>query len=253
VKPLIVLPTYNERANLEQLVAAVYAQGPFSILIVDDNSPDGTGQLAEDLKLRYPGRLDVLHRAGKLGLGTAYLAGFRWALERDYDYIFEMDSDFSHDPARLPTFLREIESCDVVLGSRYVAGGSTPDWSLLRRIISRGGSIYARLVLGIPIRDLTGGFKCFRRDVLANLDLDSVRSNGYAFQIELNYRCFKRGFRLHEVPITFVDRRVGQSKMSGRIVVEATWLVWRMRFDRSIDRNSSDSEPNSNDEGIVPT
>lgn len=242
MKPLIVLPTYNERANLPAVVEAIFAQGPFNILVIDDNSPDGTGDLAEEFKGRHPGHLSVLHRPGKLGLGTAYLDGFRWALARDYDYIFEMDCDFSHDPAMLPRFLQEIQHADVVLGSRYVPGGATPDWSLLRRLISRGGSTYARAILRVPVRDLTGGFKCFRREVLAALDLETIRSNGYAFQIELNYRCHQRGFRLREIPIVFANRREGNSKMSGRIVLEAMWLVWGMRFDR-VKHETVEAEP----------
>ena len=227
---LVIIPTYNERENLPDLVRAILAQGDFSVLIVDDNSPDGTGQIADELKSASAGRVDVLHRPGKLGLGTAYLAGFKYALAQGYDYIFEMDADFSHNPAVLPRFLAAIEQADLVLGSRYVAGGGTVNWSLLRRIISRGGSLYARLILGLPFQDLTGGFKCFRRTVLATLDLDAVRSNGYGFQIELTYRAAQHGFRVREIPITFVDRQVGRSKMSRRIVVEAMLMVWRLRL-----------------------
>jgi len=228
---LVVVPTYNERDNLEPLVGAILEQGAdFSLLVVDDGSPDGTGELAERLKDGRPGRIDVLHRPGKLGLGTAYIAAFKWALARGCDYVLEMDADFSHDPAVLPRLLAAGRGADLALGSRYVAGGGTPDWSLSRRIISRGGSLYARTILGLPVRDLTGGFKCFPRRTLEALDLDAVRSEGYAFQIELTYRVFQLGGRVVEIPIIFPDRRVGQSKMTGRIVREAMLAVWRMRF-----------------------
>jgi dolichol-phosphate mannosyltransferase len=221
---------YNERENVRQIVAAVLGQGDFSALIVDDESPDGTGELAEELKGEHPDRVDVLHRAGKLGLGTAYIAGFKWALARDFTHVFEMDADFSHPPEMLPTLLAAAGRADLVLGSRRIPGGATPDWSLTRRMISAGGSIYARLILGLPIHDLTGGFKCFRREVLEALDLETVRSEGYLFQIELTYRAIQLGFRVSEVPFVFMDRRVGQSKMSGRIVREAALGVWRLRF-----------------------
>jgi dolichol-phosphate mannosyltransferase len=231
VKPLVVLPTYNEASNLPQIVPAILAQGPFHILIVDDNSPDGTGRLAEELRGRFAERLAVLHRPGKLGLGTAYIAGFKYALARDYDCVFEMDADFSHDPACLPVFIRALAEADVVIGSRYIPGGGTRNWSALRQAISRCGSLYARWVLGLPVHDVTSGFVGYRREVLAALDLDQVRSNGYSFQIEMKYRCHRQGFRLRELPIVFVDRRVGQSKMSGRIVLEALWVVWRLRLE----------------------
>jgi dolichol-phosphate mannosyltransferase len=230
---LIIIPTYNERNNLAKLAAAIYAQGPFHLLIVDDHSPDGTGVLADRLVEEYAGRFFVLHRTGKLGLGTAYLEGFRWGLARSYDLLFEMDADFSHDPRHLPQFVAAIHAgADLVLGSRYTPGGGTRNWSLLRRIISRGGSLYSQAILGLPIRDLTSGFKCFRRPVLEALDLDAVHSNGYSFQIEITYRAFRRGFRVIETPIIFVDRRVGKSKMHGRIVYEAIFMVWRLRFTR---------------------
>jgi dolichol-phosphate mannosyltransferase len=215
------------------LATAIYAQGPFDILIVDDNSPDGTGTLADDLAAQYAGRFFVLHRRGKLGLGTAYLEGFRWGLARGYDLLFQMDADFSHDPHHLPQFLARLHAgADLVLGSRYVRGGGTRNWSLLRRIISRGGSFYAQVILGLPLRDLTSGFKGFRRRVLETMDLDRVHSNGYSFQIEVTYRAFRRGFRIVETPIIFVDRRVGKSKMSRRIVYEAIFMVWRLRLGR---------------------
>jgi len=230
LRPLVVLPMYNERENVRAIVSAVLEQGNFSALIVDDNSPDGTGEIAEELKRANPERVDVLHRAGKLGLGTAYIAGFRWALARDYTHVHEMDADFSHPPEMLPKLLAATSQADLVLGSRRIPGGATPDWSLTRRLISAGGSIYARVILGLPVHDLTGGFKCFRREVLEALDLESVRSEGYLFQIELTYRAIQLGFRVSEIPFVFMDRRVGKSKMSSRIVREAAGGVWRLRF-----------------------
>ena len=227
----VVVPTYNERENLPELVPAILAASPeLDILVVDDSSPDGTGQLADELALRDP-RVRVLHRAKKEGLGRAYLAGFGEALGLGYGRILEMDADFSHSPERLPELLAASRKADVVLGSRYVPGGGTVNWGLGRRALSKGGSFYARTILGLGVRDLTGGFKCFHREVLEKLDLASVRSSGYAFQIELTYRAVRRGFKVVEVPITFVDRRVGKSKMSRRIVAEALWMVWKLRFD----------------------
>jgi len=241
---LIIIPTYNERENLPKLAAAIYAQGPFHLLIVDDNSPDGTGDLAEELATRYAGRFFVLHRTGKLGLGTAYREGFRWGLARGYDLLFEMDADFSHDPRHLPQFLTAIhEGADLVLGSRYVRGGGTRNWSPLRKLISRGGSLYARLILGLPFHDLTGGFKCFRRRVLESIDLASIGSNGYGFQIEMTYRAFQQGFRIVETPIVFPDREVGQSKMHGGIVREALFMVWGLRFAPSAPRPAAVPAP----------
>jgi dolichol-phosphate mannosyltransferase len=229
---LIVVPTYNERDNLPPLIAAVEAAlpGPCDFLVVDDNSPDGTGQVADQLAASDP-RVSVLHRAGKLGLGTAYVAGFRHAISRHYDFVFEMDADFSHDPRYLqPMLERARAGADVVIGSRYVAGGGTENWGALRRAISRGGGLYARTILGIPVADLTAGFVCYRRRVLEAIDLDSLRSNGYSFQIELKYRAVRLGFRLEEYPIRFVDRRVGASKMSRAIFLEALTMVWRLRL-----------------------
>jgi dolichol-phosphate mannosyltransferase len=227
----VVLPTYDERENLPRIVPAILAASPIlDVLVVDDNSPDGTGALADAMAKEEP-RVRVLHRALKEGLGRAYLAGFADALAAGYGRILEMDADFSHDPGRLPAMLAT--DADLVLGSRYVKGGSTVNWGFGRRLLSRGGSLYARAILGLPVRDLTGGFKCFRRKVLEGLDLQSVRSTGYAFQIELTYRAIRRGFTVVEIPITFADRRVGQSKMSRRIVAEALWMVWKIRFGRS--------------------
>lgn len=230
MRSLVIIPTYNERDNIREIVPLVLAQGErFELLIVDDNSPDGTGAIADELARGHP-RVHVLHRPTKAGLGPAYVAGFRWALARDYDLIFEMDADLSHDPADLPRFVAAIATCDVVLGSRYVPGGGVSNWPLPRRLISQGGSLYARLWLGVPIRDLTGGFKCFRRQVLETLDLDTIGSGGYGFQIEMTYRAIQAGFRVREIPIVFTDRTVGRSKMSRRIFVEAMLMVPRLRF-----------------------
>ena len=228
-RALVCLPTYDERDNLVPILEAILANLPAAdVLVIDDNSPDGTGRLANEFAAREP-RVKVLHRAGKQGLGKAYLAAFAWALERDYGYVIEMDADFSHDPKRLPALLAAAQEADLALGSRYVPGGGTVGWGLARRIISQGGSLYARTILGIPVRDLTGGFKCFRREVLESIDLHTVQCTGYAFQIELTYRAIRRGFQVTEIPIVFADRRVGQSKMSRRIVLEAIRKVWGMR------------------------
>lgn len=235
-KALVCLPTYDERENLGPMVEAVLAAAPQAdILVIDDNSPDGTGRLADELAARQP-RIRVLHRAGKEGLGKAYLAGFAWALARDYGLVLEMDCDFSHDPRHLPELLAAAETADLVLGSRYVRGGGTVNWGLGRKLISLGGSLYARTILGLSIRDLTGGFKCFRREVLEAIDFSKVRSNGYAFQIEMSFRAWKRGFRLKEIPIIFHDRVEGQSKMSKRIVREAIWMVWWLRLQGLLGR-----------------
>jgi dolichol-phosphate mannosyltransferase len=229
-KALLCLPTYDERENLAPMIDAILASVPqVDVLVIDDNSPDGTGRLADEIAAREP-RVQVLHRAGKEGLGRAYLAGFAWALARDYGLVLEMDCDFSHDPRYLPGMLAAAEEADLVLGSRYVRGGGTVNWGLLRKLISRGGSLYARTILGLQVRDLTGGFKCFRREVLEAIDLPSVVCTGYAFQIELTYRAARRGFRVREVPILFADRRVGHSKMSRRIVLEAIRKVWSIRL-----------------------
>jgi dolichol-phosphate mannosyltransferase len=230
-KALVIIPTYNELNNLKLIVPLVLGQDPrLEVLVVDDNSPDGTGQAADEIAVRDP-RVHVLHRSGKLGLGTAYLAGFRWALQRDYEYVFEMDADFSHDPKHLPQFLAAVEDADLVLGSRYLGGRVTVvNWPMPRLLLSYFANIYARLVTGVRLGDATGGFKCFRRRVLEGIDLDVVRSNGYAFQIEMSTRAARRGFRIVEIPIVFVDRTDGVSKMSKAIVREAVWMVWRLRF-----------------------
>jgi dolichol-phosphate mannosyltransferase len=226
----LVLPTYNEAENIEPIVHAArsHLRDGDHILVVDDNSPDGTGAIADRLASELDG-VEVLHRPGKQGLGRAYLAGFRRALDGGADLVIEMDADFSHDPADLPRLIAAAEHAELVLGSRYVPGGKVAEWGLLRRLVSRGGSWYARTVLGVPVRDLTGGFKCFRRSVLDSLDLESVHADGYGFQIELTYLAIKAGFKVVEVPIVFRDRRVGQSKMNARIALEAVWKVPALR------------------------
>ncbi|HYT63049.1 MAG TPA: polyprenol monophosphomannose synthase, partial [Gemmatimonadales bacterium] len=218
-RALVVIPTYNEATNLPQILPQVLAQDPrLEVLVVDDGSPDGTGRIADDMAGANP-RLHVLHRAGKLGLGTAYITGFRWALERGYDYVFEMDADFQHDPAHLKEFLTAIQDADVVLGSRYLDGKVTiVNWPMSRLMLSYLANIYARWFTGLRIWDLTGGFKCFRRRVLEAIDLSQVGSNGYAFQIEMSVRAWRKGFKLREIPIVFVDRTEGQSKMNKAIV-----------------------------------
>jgi len=229
-RALVVVPTYNERTNIPLLVPAILLQDPrLEVLIVDDNSPDGTGQLADDLT-RADSRVHVLHRPAKAGLGKAYLAGFRWALDHGYDYVFEMDADFSHDPKFLPEFLRAIEDADLVIGSRYKAGVNVINWPMSRLLLSIGANQYARIVTGLPVDDSTGGFKCFRRRVLESIALDRVKSNGYSFQIEMSFLAWKKGFRLREIPIVFTDRVEGQSKMSKKIVREAIWMVWWLRL-----------------------
>jgi dolichol-phosphate mannosyltransferase len=230
---LVIVPTYNEADNLERLLRAVIRQSPsrpFDVLVVDDNSPDGTGELAELLVAEWPERLAVLRRPGKLGLGSAYLDGFHHALANGYQHVFEMDADFSHDPAQLPVLRSALNHADVVLGSRYIRRGAARRWPFWRRVLSQGGSIYAGAVLGLPFQDLTSGFKAFRAAALAALDLDAIHSNGYAFQIEVTYQCFRRGFRILEHPIVFGPRSAGRSKMDARIVVEALLLVPRLRF-----------------------
>jgi dolichol-phosphate mannosyltransferase len=236
--PWLVLPTYNESANIEAVVAAAgdvlgaATGGGYRILVVDDGSPDGTGEIADRLAAERE-QVEVLHRSEKNGIGPAYLAGFAYALEHGAAYAMEMDSDFSHDPADLARLLAAVRSgADLALGSRYVPGGGVTDWGLLRRFISQGGSTYARWVLGLKVKDLTGGFKCFRREVLETIHFDSVRSQGYAFQVELTYRAVRAGFEVVEVPIVFKDRELGESKMSWRIAAEAMWLVPKLRFGR---------------------
>ena len=230
-RAVVIIPTYNERENVTRIIEAVLSQDPrLDVLIVDDGSPDGTGQIVDALARVNP-RVHALHRAKKLGLGTAYVAGFKWALARDYACVFEMDADFSHDPGHLRQFLRGIEQAHLVLGSRYREGKVTVvNWPMSRLLLSFFANVYARMVTGLPLWDATGGFKCFRRDVLADIDLDDVRSNGYAFQIEMSFRAWRRGWWIAEIPIVFTDRTEGVSKMSKRIVREAVWMVWRLRW-----------------------
>jgi dolichol-phosphate mannosyltransferase len=229
---LVITPTYNERENLHAFLDALFAVAPqVDVLVVDDRSPDGTGELADEVAARDP-RVRVRHRAGKLGLGTAYLEGFRWALAEGYDVVFEMDTDLSHDPRYVPEFIRAIEAgADVVVGSRNIPGGGVEGWGPGRHLVSKGGSVYARTILGLDVRDLTSGYKAFTRHALERIDLDGVKSNGYSFQIELTYRAVLRGLRVAEVPILFVDRRAGASKMSRKIFAEAVVMVWKLRLD----------------------
>lgn len=227
---LVIIPTYNEAENLPQIVPAVLERSSrFEVLVVDDGSPDGTGELAESLAAEN-GRVHVLHRPGKLGLGTAYLTGFRWALDRDYQLVLEMDADFSHDPTHLPEFLALAEEYDLVVGSRYTRGVTVVNWPMGRLLLSWLANKYAKFVTGLSLNDVTSGYKCYHREVLETLDLDAIRSNGYAFQIETVFRARHAGFRVVETPIVFVDRDIGESKMSKRIVWEAIWMVWRMRW-----------------------
>jgi len=230
-RALVIVPTYNEKFNIARLLPAILAQdASLEVLVVDDGSPDGTGAIVDAIAATNP-RIHVIHREGKLGLGTAYIVGFRWALERKYDLVFEMDADFSHNPERLPEFLEAIKDADLVLGSRYQDGHvNVVNWPMSRLFLSYGANLYARAITGLPIFDATGGFKCFRRNVLESINLDAVKSNGYAFQIEMSFRAWKLGFRLVEIPIIFVDRTEGVSKMSKRIVREAVWMVWRLRW-----------------------
>ncbi|TMB89156.1 MAG: polyprenol monophosphomannose synthase [Chloroflexi bacterium] len=232
MKTLIIIPTYNELENLRPLLQEIFSYAQETdVLIVDDNSPDGTGKLADEIH-NENSQVHVLHRAGKLGLGTAYIAGFKYAVAHDYDAAFEMDADFSHDPRYLPDFLKAIEHADLVIGSRYIPGGGTPNWSFLRRFISGGGNIFARFMLGIPVQDCTAGFRCYRRQVLESIDLDTIQSQGYAFQVEMAYRVMRQGFKIVETPIVFMDRRIGKSKMSRKIVIEAFIYVLRAKKQR---------------------
>lgn len=236
-RALVIIPTYNEATNLPQIVPRVLEQDArLEVLVVDDNSPDGTGALADKYAAENP-RVHVLHRESKQGLGTAYRFAFRWALERDYDYVFEMDADLSHDPRHLPAFLAAIQDADLVLGSRYLNGRATVvNWPMGRLLLSYFANVYARVVTGLRLFDATGGFKCFRRKVLEAIDLKAVRSNGYSFQIEMSFRAWRAGFRIKEIPIVFVDRAAGRSKMSGAIVREAIFMVWRLRLQTLLGR-----------------
>ncbi len=229
-RALIIFPTYNERDNIEKIVHAVLPLDPrINVLIVDDNSPDGTGQIADRLA-EAEEKVHVLHREKKEGLGRAYIAGFRWAIEHEYDFIFEMDADFSHGPEYIKDFLREIQEYDLVIGSRYITGVNVINWPIMRLLLSYYANVYSRIITGLPVRDATGGFKCFRRKVLETIDLDDVHSSGYSFQIEMSMRAWKKGFKIKEIPIVFVDRIAGTSKMSKKIMREAIWMVWRLRL-----------------------
>ncbi len=236
MKSLIIVPTYNELENIRRLLPELMALDPdIRVLVVDDNSPDGTGRLADEMAAENE-RISVLHRPEKQGLGSAYVAGFRYAVQQDVDCVFEMDADFSHDPAMIPRFIEEIASCDVVIGSRYISGINVVNWPMSRLLLSYFANIYTRVVTGMTIRDTTSGFKCFRREVLERIDLDSVRSDGYAFQIEMNFRCWRKGYRVREIPIIFVDRRSGTSKLSRGVINEAVWIVWWLRLQRLLRR-----------------
>jgi dolichol-phosphate mannosyltransferase len=235
-RALVVVPTYNECENLPQIVSAILSQdAPLDVLIVDDGSPDGTGAMADEFAAR-DSRVHVLHRKSKDGLGRAYLAGFAWALDHDYGFVFEMDADFSHDPKNLPRFLDAAANADVVVGSRYASGVNVINWPMSRLLLSWFANTYARCVTGLKLTDATGGFKCFRREVLAAMPFDRVRSNGYAFQIEMSFRAWKKGVRIQELPIIFTDRMEGRSKMNGRIVREAIWMVWWLRLQSLLGR-----------------
>ena len=229
-KALVIIPTYNEKENIREIIPEILKKDPsINVLIVDDNSPDGTGKIADELA-NENSRIKVLHREKKAGLGTAYKTGFKYALENGYDHIFEMDADFSHDPKYIPHFLEAVEEVDLVLGSRYISGVNVINWPMSRLLLSYYANVYTRWVTGLPVKDATGGFKCFRREVLEKIDLDKVQSEGYSFQIEMSFRAWKKGFKIKEIPIVFEDRRVGQSKMSKKIVREAIWRVWKLRI-----------------------
>ena len=235
-RALVIIPTYNEKENIRPIVELVLSQASdLDVLVVDDNSPDGTAAIVTEMAQANP-RVHLLSRAGKLGLGTAYIAGFKWGLSRGYAYLIEMDADFSHDPREIPNMLKAIQQADLVLGSRYIDGIRVVNWPLSRLVLSKGASYYVRIITGLPIHDPTGGFKCFRRKVLETIELDEVRSNGYAFQIEMTHKAWMMGFRVREIPITFADRYAGTSKMSGHIVREALWMVWSLALAHGFRR-----------------
>jgi len=232
---LVIIPTFNEADNLPRLLPIILSLGShFNILIVDDNSPDGTAKLVKEMQ-KTEQRIHLIERPGKMGLGTAYVAGFKFALANGFDYIFEMDADFSHDPAELPRLLAKAEEYDLVIGSRYIEGVNVVNWPMKRLLLSYFANIYTRVITGMPVRDATGGFKCFRRKVLESIDLDAIHSNGYSFQIEMSFKSWRKGFRVCEIPIVFVDRRIGVSKMSKKIVYEAVWMVWRLKLRSLFD------------------
>lgn len=235
-RALVIIPTYNEKENIRAVVELVLSQAPnLDVLVVDDSSPDGTAGIITEIAQAEP-RVHLMSRPGKQGLGTAYIAGFKWGLSRGYAYLIEMDADFSHDPREIPNMLKAIQQADLVLGSRYIDGVRVVNWPLSRLFLSKGASYYVRIITGLPVHDPTGGFKCFRRRVLEAIELDMVRSNGYAFQIEMSYKAWMKGFRIREIPITFTDRYAGQSKMSGHIVQEALWMVWSLAFSHGFRR-----------------
>jgi len=235
-KTLVVTPTYNEAENIEKFIDQVLSKGPeINVLVVDDNSPDGTGKIVERLK-KSNTRIHLISRAGKMGLGTAYVEGFRFAIANKFDYVFEMDTDFSHNPDEIPNFLEKIKEYDLVIGSRYTNGVRVINWPIRRLILSYGANVYSRIITGMPLKDATGGFKCFRRQVLEAIDLDKIHSNGYAFQIEMNFKAWNKGFKLCEHPIIFMDRQSGVSKMSKKIVYEAVYMVWKLRYNKIIGK-----------------
>lgn len=236
-RKLVIIPTYNEKANVRGIVELTLQQAPdLDVLVVDDNSPDGTATVVEEMA-KSDSRVNLLRRAGKLGLGTAYIEGFKWGLKQQYEFFFEMDADFSHDPREIPNFLKAMESADLALGSRYKDGIRVVNWPLSRLMLSKAAALYVHCITGLPVADPTGGFKCFRRQVLEAIELDSVHSNGYAFQIEMTYKAWMKGYRICEIPITFTDRFAGQSKMSGHIVREALWMVWALAFAHGFRRS----------------
>ncbi|OGF47486.1 MAG: dolichyl-phosphate beta-D-mannosyltransferase [Candidatus Firestonebacteria bacterium RIFOXYC2_FULL_39_67] len=239
MKYLAVIPTYNELLNIEKLIESVFKFAPeINILIVDDNSPDGTGNIADKMALGEP-RLKVLHREGKQGLGSAYVAGFKYALEKGYDFIFEMDADFSHNPERLPLFIEKAGSYDLVIGSRYINGISVVNWPLKRLLLSIFANLYVRIILCLPVKDATSGFKCFKAEVLRAVNLDKIKSDGYSFQIEMNYRARKSGFKICEIPIIFIDRHSGTSKLNRNIVIEALLIPWQLRFENIFGKKNN--------------
>jgi dolichol-phosphate mannosyltransferase len=236
MKTTVVVPTYNERANLEELIPRILGQLPdIELLVVDDGSPDGTGEYADSVAAENP-RVHVLHRPGKMGLGSAYVYGFTRCLATDTELVIQMDADFSHNPDEIPNLVERARTHDVVLGSRYITGANVVNWPLRRLFLSYFANVYTHIITGLPLRDSTGGFKCFHRKVLAEIELDTIRSDGYSFQIEMNFRSWRKGFSMVEIPIVFVDRHSGTSKMSRRIVWEAMWLVWRLRLERILRR-----------------
>jgi dolichol-phosphate mannosyltransferase len=235
-RALVVIPTYNEATNVRDLIPEILKVAPsVEVLVVDDKSPDGTANVVKEMMASEP-RIHIIQRNGKSGLGTAYVVGFKYAIERSFDYVFEMDADFSHDAREIPNFLARMENHDLVVGSRYRNGVRVVNWPVRRLLLSYFANVYTRVITGLPVKDATGGFKCFRRKVLESIDLDSIRSNGYAFQIEMTYKAWKKGFSVHEIPIIFVDRRVGTSKMSKSIVWEAVFMVWKLRLQSLFGR-----------------